>query len=58
MKRLAEQIALAVGRSWGIGAGIARKLIPFIEYLKEWVEDLVAGDPGHELHEQHQLYRF
>ena len=33
-----------------------RKLIPFIEYLKEWVEDLVASDPGHELYEQHELY--
>ena len=33
-----------------------RKLIPFIEYLKEWVEDLVASDPGHELHEQNELY--
>ena len=33
-----------------------RKLIPFIEYLKEWVEDLVASDTGHELHEQHELY--
>ena len=33
-----------------------RKLIPFIEYLKEWVEDLVASDPGHELHEANELY--
>jgi DNA-binding HxlR family transcriptional regulator len=33
-----------------------RKLIPFIEYLKEWVEGLVANDPNHELHEQHGLY--
>jgi DNA-binding HxlR family transcriptional regulator len=33
-----------------------RKLIPFIEYLKEWVEDLVSSDPEHELHEQNQLY--
>jgi DNA-binding HxlR family transcriptional regulator len=33
-----------------------RKLFPFIEYLKEWVEDLVASDPGHELYEQYKLY--
>ena len=33
-----------------------RKLVPFIEYLKEWVEDLVASDPSHELHEQNELY--
>jgi DNA-binding HxlR family transcriptional regulator len=33
-----------------------QKLIPFIEYLKEWVEDMVASDPGHELHEQNELY--
>jgi len=33
-----------------------QKLIPFIEYLKDWVVELVASDPGHELHEQHELY--
>ena len=33
-----------------------RKLIPFIEYLKDWVVALVASDPAHELHEQHELY--
>jgi DNA-binding HxlR family transcriptional regulator len=36
--------------------GSGQKLIPFIEYLREWVEDLVASNPGHELHEQHDLY--
>ena len=33
-----------------------QKLIPFIEYLKDWVVELVSSDPGHELHEQHELY--
>ena len=27
-----------------------QKLIPFIEYLKDWVVELVSSDPGHELH--------
>ena len=31
-------------------------LIPFIEYLKDWVIELVSSDPSHELHERHELY--
>jgi DNA-binding HxlR family transcriptional regulator len=33
-----------------------KKLVPFIEYLKEWVEELVASNPDHELYEHHKLY--
>jgi len=33
-----------------------QKLIPFIEFLKEWVEELVSTNPDHELHEHHELY--
>ncbi|TCC93626.1 transcriptional regulator [Pedobacter frigiditerrae] len=33
-----------------------QKLIPFIEYLKEWVEELVSSNPDHELYKHHELY--
>ncbi len=49
-----KPIAIRVSKS-----GITPKMltqIPFIEYLKEWVEDLVASDPDHELYEYYKLY--